>query len=524
MEATDARAKEVAVRRASEDRYRHLVEVHPYALLVSVGQNIVLANPAVARLLGLARTSFCLGRSLLEFVRPESRDEARALLERALARTGPSPPSYQKWQRADGTILDVEVIAAPVPWEQQMGLELAVRDLRDRRELEGQVRQLQGQLLTVTEQVTHFAVFSLNPEGRVASWNAGAKSVFGYESPEILGQDFSLLFTVEDRERGAPNWEMNQAAETGLARDERWHLKKDGTRCFLSGLLVSVRDNVGRLTGYTKVAQDQTSRKLAEDALRESEERHRQLANHLERRVTERTRHLEQSVQTWESFCYSMAHDLRAPLRTISGFAHALRDDYGPQLDATAQDYAQRMVAAAQRLDEFIQDLLDFGRLAHVELPLRAVDLNLLVDHVLAELAEDVSTTRAEIQLHRPFPIVWANPAALGQVLTNLITNALKFVSPGTRPKIDIHSESAGSLVRLWVRDYGIGISAEYQERVFELFERLHPQSAYPGTGVGLAIVRKAMERMGGTVGLQSRPGEGTAFWIELPRAPDKAG
>lgn len=372
-------------------------------------------------------------------------------------------------------------------------------------------------LRTVTEQVQHFAIFGLNRRGQVESWNPGAERLFGFAAPEIIGQDFAILFTPEDRAAGAPAWEMGQAAETALAQDERWHQRKDGTRFFVNGVLVAVRDETGALTGFTKVAQDNTRRKEAEDGLKESELKYRQLAAELEQRVAERTRHLEQHVQTWESFCYSIAHDLRAPLRTISGFAGALLEDYTRELDPTAQEYAARMMAAAQRLDEFIQDLLDFGRLAHVDLPRSDLDLDVALDQVLGQLAQEIATAQAEVAIERPLGRVWANPAALEQVLTNLITNAIKFVAPGQAARVRIHARSVGSVVCLSVDDNGIGIKLEHQERIFQLFERLHARSSYPGTGVGLAIVRKAMERMGGTVGVTSAAGDGSSFWIELP-------
>jgi PAS domain S-box-containing protein len=495
--------------------YRTLVQTSPVPLLACTEGRVLVVNTALLELLG-ASESQLLDQPPLSFVHAESQGAARDRLGHALSQETPTV-GRETWVRLDNSTVEVEVSRVAVPDAPEPTVQVILRELSQRRHLEHSLRQLETQLHAVTENVTDFAIFTLDVFGRVASWNKGAEGLFRYSAAEILAQPFDELFTLEDRAAGAPEWEKNEAAEKGLARDERWHLAKGGARRYLSGLLVAGRDSSGRLAGYIKVAQDRTDQKLAQDALQRSEEKHRQLAVDLEERVRERTNHLQQSVDTWESFCYSMAHDLRAPLRTISGFAQALLDDYAARLDPTAEEYAQRMMAAAQRLDEFIHDLLEFGRLAHADLPHRDLSLEDTIRDVLAELSREIAARGADVQMLGHFPRVSVNPAALNQVLTNLISNALKFVTPGSAPRIELRAERRGNMVRLWVKDHGIGIDPEHQDRVFHLFERLHPTSIYPGTGVGLAIVRKALERMGGRVGVESSPGAGSAFWIELP-------
>jgi signal transduction histidine kinase len=203
----------------------------------------------------------------------------------------------------------------------------------------------------------------------------------------------------------------------------------------------------------------------------------------------------------------------------MHGFAEALQEDYGERLEATGKDYCRRIVRAAESVDALIQDLLEYSRLSRAAIELRPVDLADLVDQVLARLDAELRRRRAQVQVRRPLPAVLGHAATLLQVVTNLVANAIKFVHPELRPQVQIRAEESGSRVRLWVEDNGIGIAPDRHERIFQPFERLHGAEAYPGTGIGLAVVRKGTERMGGSAGVLSRPGEGSRFWIELNRA-----
>jgi len=229
-----------------------------------------------------------------------------------------------------------------------------------------------------------------------------------------------------------------------------------------------------------------------------------------ERELERRAADLEAALAELESFSYTVSHDLRAPLRAMDGFSRALLEDYAGQLDATGVDYARRIVAAAARMDGLIQDLLAYSRAGRDEFTLSSVSL----DDALAEAARQVGSG-AELVVAGPLGMALAHPRALVQVLANLLSNAAKFVAPGTPPRVTVSAERRDGKVRLWVEDNGIGIAPEHRERVFRVFERLHGQEAYPGTGIGLAIVRRVMGRMGGTTGVESAPGSGSRFWIE---------
>ncbi|MEG4021218.1 ATP-binding protein [Microcoleus sp. S13C4] len=257
------------------------------------------------------------------------------------------------------------------------------------------------------------------------------------------------------------------------------------------------------------LVEDITELKQAELALREFNET-------LEERVRERTAELEEVNAQLESFTYSVSHDLRAPLRGILFFAEMLLKDKGNELDATAQDYLSRINDAASLMNTLIENLLEYGRLSKANLPLQAVSLNLIVARSIAQLEAEIAQKQARITVVETLPTVLAHPATLLQVLANLLSNALKFVQPGIEPQVRVYAEADDEYIYLWVEDNGIGIEEKFQERIFGLFDRLHGQEVYPGTGIGLAIANKGVDRMGGAIGLKSTVGIGTRFWVKL--------
>jgi light-regulated signal transduction histidine kinase (bacteriophytochrome) len=239
----------------------------------------------------------------------------------------------------------------------------------------------------------------------------------------------------------------------------------------------------------------------------------------LEQRVAERTAELQETNDELEAFSYSVSHDLRAPLRTLQGFTQALMEDYGSQLDDLGQDYARYIVEAAVSMDTLIADLLAYSRLGRTEIQIQPTDLSRVLAEALSQLDTERRERNAQIILEPPLPQVMAQYRILVQVLTNLLSNAIKFVKPDVQPQVRVWAEEREKSVRFWVEDNGLGIAEEHQERIFRVFERLHGIEAYPGTGIGLAIVRKGIEHMGGRVGVVSQPDKGSRFWLEFPKS-----
>ncbi|HXD22588.1 MAG TPA: HAMP domain-containing sensor histidine kinase [Gemmatimonadaceae bacterium] len=236
----------------------------------------------------------------------------------------------------------------------------------------------------------------------------------------------------------------------------------------------------------------------------------------LETKVRDRTEELRERNDELETYAHSISHDLRAPLRAMHGFSQALLEDCAPQLDDVGKDYAERIVAGAHRMDALIQDLLAYSRVSRSDMGLAHVELRDVVHDALAQVDGDLAASGGAVTVEPDLPAVRAHRVALVQSVANLVANGLKFVPKGRAPALRVRAERLNGTTKLWVEDNGIGIDPTHHERVFGVFERLHQSENYPGTGIGLAIVRKSVERMGGHVGVVSTVGQGSKFWIEL--------
>ncbi len=268
--------------------------------------------------------------------------------------------------------------------------------------------------------------------------------------------------------------------------------------------------------GLSVYFHDITQRKQAENDLRDANAQLADRATHLEALVQQRTVKLMETIGELEAFSYSIAHDMRAPLRSLQGYSQILTADFAPQLESEAQEYLHRIAKSANRMDKLIQDVLNYSKVVQAELPLEPVN----VEHLLRGILDTYpmfTTDKVDVVLLRPFVPVLGNEAMLMQIFSNLMGNAVKFVAPGVKPSIQIGSEARGSIVCLHVQDNGIGIAEDQHEKIFQIFQQV--ERGGEGTGIGLAIVRKAVERMGGKISLESQLGKGSTFQVELRRA-----
>jgi PAS domain S-box-containing protein len=357
-------------------------------------------------------------------------------------------------------------------------------------------------------------IITMDHNGRVVEWNPAAEKTFGYSRAEALGKRLADLAVPPDlRERHRHGLRHFLATGEGPVLNTRIELpalRADGTIFPAEIAIAPIRSEGWPLfTGYVR---DITERKRAELEIR-------MLNAFLEERVAERTKELEQVNAELEAFTYSVSHELRAPLRTMEGFGQALLEDCAASLDPSGKEYVRRIIAGAERMNRLIDDLLAYSRVVRADVALTDVALEPVMADALEQLHAEILAKGAQVNVITPLPSVRAHKPTLVQVLANLVSNAVKFVAPGTPPHVQVWAEGNGEWVRVWVRDNGIGIDPKYHSRIFRVFERLHGVERYAGTGIGLAIALTGAERMGGRLGVESDAGQGSHFWIELRRA-----
>jgi signal transduction histidine kinase len=258
-----------------------------------------------------------------------------------------------------------------------------------------------------------------------------------------------------------------------------------------------------------------SERQQAEESLRRAQAQLTDRAKQLAGLVAERTAELSATNKQLETFVYSIAHDLRAPLRAMQGFSSMLVEEAGASLNETSKEHAARISQSAQFMDALLMDLLAFNRISQQRVELTPVSLQTVVESVLSRLQKDIQEKNALVDSSGPWPVVLAHEPTLAQVLFNLLGNALKFTTPEVPPRVRLRAEEQAEFIRVWVEDNGPGIAADHQGKIFRLFTRLEGEK-YEGTGIGLAIVQKGVERMGGRVGVKSIPGQGSRLWFEL--------
>jgi PAS domain S-box-containing protein len=363
------------------------------------------------------------------------------------------------------------------------------------------------------------AIVVCDLEERILYWNKGAEEIYGWARNDAIGRTHDELLRTEYCPGRAE-------IMSTLLRTNRWSGElrqqcKDGNTITVHTRWALDRDAQDRPIAILKTENDVTMRKRAEMDLEKARAALQEHAEALERRVSERTAALSETVAHLETFSYSITHDMRGPLRAMTSFAQLLKEEYGEKLDESGHEYLRRIVDSARRLDRLIQDVLQYSRVARGDFPIESVNVDRLVRDIIAQYP-DLAQRQQHIHFEGCSPelCVRANLAAMTQIVSNLLNNALKFVPPGREPDVHLHCVAVDDRVRITVEDNGIGIPLEHQHKIFGVFQRLHGQE-YTGTGIGLSIVKKAVERMGGTVGLESAPGRGSLFWVELPKATE---
>jgi PAS domain S-box-containing protein len=508
---------EIAERkRVEEDLRRSKDELAAFIETASIGLHwvgpdgiILWANSAELAMLGYTREEY-VGHHIAEF------HADQPVIDEILSRLcrGESLRNYEARLKCKDGSIKIGLIDSTVLWDRDrfVHTQCFTRDITEQREAEAR-----SQRLAAIVESSDDAIISKTFGGIITSWNQGAERVFGYTAAEAIGQSIMMLIPAE--RRGEEATIISQVSRGNrIEHYETVRQRKDGSRIEISLSVSPVKDARGNIIGISKIARDITARKRAEQALDAARQLLAKVNEDLERRVTERTAALADAVAQMEEFSYTVSHDIRAPLRGMQVYSQALLEDYGSTLDHEARHCLERIAENATRLDRMVLDVLTFSRVSRTEIQLEPVSLDRLV-RTLVQHYPDMQSPRAVLTIE-PLEDVIGHEPSLTQAISNLLTNAVKFVAPGVVPRVRVWTERRGTHVRLCIRDNGIGIKPAHQRRLFRMFERIHATLPYDGTGVGLAIVRKALHRMGGDAGMESDGVNGSQFWIELARPP----
>jgi PAS domain S-box-containing protein len=544
-------------------------------------------------------------------------------------------------RRKDGSQFPIEIMLSPLESAQGILVTAAIRDISVRKAAEERLRQSEELLRLTVSSVKDYAIFTLDPQGRIVTWNEGAEAMKGYGIDEIVGRHFSCFYPAEDVRTGKPYFELEEAARNGHVKDTGFRIHKDGSRFLADVVITALHDGEGRLRGFGKIIHDITERKQADDNLarmtRELTLKHQLLESVVEgttdpiyvrdledrfllansacvnvfgltlsqvlgrsmrellpndsyyavaqsdrevvlagetrtveevaeidgvlriflttkgpyrdadqktigtmgvaRDITDRKRSEERLVKTakelkrsndeLQQFAYVASHDLQEPLRMVASFTELLAKRYKGRLDSDADEFIDFAVDGCNRMQELIQDLLAYSRVGTSGKAIRKCSSEDSLNHALANLRATIEESGAVVT-HDPLPVIWTDDKQLAQVFQNLVGNAIKYRSAEV-PRVHVSAVKSEMKDQdnEWifsVRDNGLGIDPQYFERIFVLFQRLHGQSEFEGTGIGLAICRKIVERLDGRIWVESQTGKGSTFHFALPETPQAAG
>lgn len=352
------------------------------------------------------------------------------------------------------------------------------------------------------------AIIGKTLDGIVTSWNRAAETIFGYAAEEIVGCSVLALIPPECADEEEMILAKLRSGES-LKHYETSRICKDGKRIAVSITVSPICDEAGRIIGASKIARDITEKKMAEEAIRE-------LNADLERRVAERTAELSAANHELDSFAYAVSHDLRAPLRAMSGFSQALIEDYGERLDGEAKTYLDQIGIASAKMGKLIDGILTLSRCTRGELRRDSVDISALATALLKELAHNEPERHVGWQVE-PGLLASGDASMIEAVLRNLLGNAWKYTGHTVAATIRVYRGELQGQPGFCVADNGAGFDMAHVARLFQPFQRLHRQDEFPGIGIGLATVQRIIHRHGGEIRADGRPDGGATFCFSLP-------
>ena len=517
------RKREEEALRDSEMRFRTAFEKGPIAMaLTSLDGKLLKVNSVFCGMLGFSETEL-VGRSFAEITHPDDLPVNLSGFQQVCSGEAPSFRMEKRYVRKDGAVAWGDMGMAAVRDAQGLPFYFVthIQDITERKRAEDALHHSEA-LLRRSQEIAHLGSWELDLLTDQVTWSDEVYRIFGLERQQFGATYTAFLQAVHPEDRLAVDSAYSRSLREGEDTYEIEHRvvrKSTGEIRFVHEKCEHIRDASNRIVRSVGMVHDITDRKKAEVSLALAKadlERHNQ---ELEQRINERTAKLQRALTEMEHFSYAIVHDLRAPLRAMQGFAELAERECTGDQHALTRSYLDRVKAASRRMDELIRDSLSYSKAIREELPLQPVNLVPLLRD-LVETYPQLHPSQADIRIEGDFPSVLGNQAGLTQCFGNLLENAVKFTKPGAKPQVRVWAEAPqppARFVRIWIEDKGIGIPKAAHLRIFGMFQR--SSNDHEGTGIGLAIVRKVVERMGGNVGVESEEDSGSRFWVDLPRA-----
>jgi PAS domain S-box-containing protein len=366
--------------------------------------------------------------------------------------------------------------------------------IRGRRAHEAALWESREQYRLLVEGVRDHAIIQISPDGLVETWTQAAERIGGYKAEEVLGRHVACFYLPEDIVAGLPDQILAIAQRDGRCVDNGWKVKRDGSRFWLEAVITALRDNMGLFKGFAMIARDVTDQKMMEV-------------------------NLKRINAELEQFAYVVSHDLREPLRMVSGYLGLIEKRMGSDLADDIKTYLAAAVDGAKHMDRLISGVLQYSRIGYASESV-LVPLGEVVANVLRNLTAAIREADADISVADSLPTIAGDPTELVRLFQNLLSNAIKYRSPDRLPSVEIGWHNRVNDYLIWVKDNGIGIAPADRERAFLIFQRLVPEDAYDGTGIGLAICKKIILRHGGKIWIESILGKGSVFFMTFPAGP----
>jgi len=529
VDISGRKAAELALR--ANQRFIQAITDHVPGLISYLDPDLRFrfANANHMQLMGMDPKKI-LGKAVSECISPAIWGEINPRLQAALAGQA---QRFEAWREfAQGQPTFVSATYLPDLYEGEVkGIFIQVIDITERRrieerviglntELELRIRERSAELLEseqrfrlMVDNMRDYSAFFLDADGCITDWTDSAQRMDGFSPSQMLGQHYAILFQPSEDGDAREQAEkmLRLAASRGQHEVTGWHQRRDGSRYWAHALLVALRDDGGELRGFAKIVRDMTDAKRLDDLMRN-------INDELEDRVVERTEQLVTANKDLESFSYSVSHDLRSPLRHISSFVSLLQEHLGDRCDDVSTRYLSTIGNSARHMSQLIDGLLAFSRLGRAAVNIAPVDFALLAGTVVAQLAHDTEGRIVDWVVAPDLPVVQGDALLLREVWANLLGNAYKYTRPRERASIEVGwSMDPAVGYTFFVRDNGVGFDTKYASKLFGVFQRLHRATEFEGTGIGLALTRRIIERHGGTTWAESQLGAGSIFSFSLP-------